>query len=119
MSGLRVYVRYFCTAVQKLSHTSRYYPEGILKSGIRPVPWRMSAVLFTKYSCIFCQWTSGGGPPYVRTIDNGVHPVFQRTSALKNRGVRPPTLAYVGSKSPIFQNALLVDLSDPKSKLTL
>ena len=41
-----------------------------------------------------------------------------RMSALKDRGVCLPTLAYVRSRSPIFQNALLVDPSDPKSKLT-
>ena len=63
--------------------------------------------------------TFGGGPPYVHTTDNGVRLAFYRTSALKDKSVRPPTLAYVQSKSPIPQNALLADPSDPKSKLTL
>jgi hypothetical protein len=31
------YVRYYYTAVQKLSRTSRSYPEGIPKSSVRPV----------------------------------------------------------------------------------
>jgi hypothetical protein len=34
---LRVYVQYYYTAVQRLSRTSRYYPEGIPKSSVRPV----------------------------------------------------------------------------------
>jgi hypothetical protein len=29
------YVWYLSTAVQRLSHTSRYYPEGIPKSSVR------------------------------------------------------------------------------------
>ena len=44
--------------------------------------------------------TSGRGPPYVRPIDNNVHPAFQRTSAPKDKGVRLPTLVYVRSRRP-------------------
>ena len=51
--------------------------------------------------------------------DSSVCPAFQRTSALKDKGVHPSTLAYIRSKSPISQNALVVDPSDLKSKLTL
>ena len=63
--------------------------------------------------------TSGGGPLFIYTKDNGVRLVFQRTSALKDRSVCLPTLAYVRSRSLILQNALLADPSNPKSKLTL
>jgi hypothetical protein len=66
--------------------------------------WRTSAVLFTEYGCTFCQWTSSGGPPYIRTKIQGC------TSA--NPSVRPV-------QKSNFQNALLADPSDPKSKLTL
>jgi hypothetical protein len=45
--------------------------------------------------------------------DSSVRPVFQRTSALKDKGIHPPTLAYVRSRSPISQNALLADPSNP------
>jgi hypothetical protein len=72
----------------------------------------------------------------VRRILFGVHPLYysqstvvlyvsgcpvgdHHTSALKDRDVHPPTLTYVRSRSPISQNALLADPSDPKSKLTL
>jgi hypothetical protein len=51
-----------------VSRTSRYYPEGIPKSSIRPVVPRTSGVLFTEH-------TSGGPPSYVRTIDRSVRPL--------------------------------------------
>ena len=80
--------------------------------------WRTSTILFIEYNRTFYQCTFGGGPPYVHIIENVIHPVFQCTSTLKDRGVRPPTLAYVRSRSPIPQNAFLADPSDPKPKLT-
>jgi hypothetical protein len=54
-----------CPVVQRLSRSSRYYPEGIQKvayirwSRVRP-PVR------------FAERTSGGPPAYVRTADNNI-----------------------------------------------
>jgi hypothetical protein len=75
--------------------------------------WRTSAILFVEYDCTICRAYVEWGTT-VR-----LHYRQQRTSALKDKRVHPPTLAYVRSKSPIPQNALLADPSDPKSKLTL
>ena len=74
--------------------------------------WRTSTILFV-------ECTSGGGPPYVHTIDNSIRLAFQHTSVLKDRSVRPPTLAYVRSRNPIFENALVANPIDLESKLTL
>ena len=141
------YVRHYCTVVQMLPCTSRYYPEGIPKSSGRPVLRAYVRYYYTAIQMLFCttryylvdfvnsvayvrctvhrvrlyylsERTSDGGPPYVCTANNSVHPVFQRTFALKYKGVCLPTLAYVRSRSPISQNALLANPSDPKSKLT-
>jgi hypothetical protein len=101
---LRAYVQYISTVVQRLFCTSRYYPEGIPKSNVRPVLFGVRPLYYSQSTIVL--FVSG-------------RPVDHRTSALKDRGVRPPTLAYVWSKSPISQNALLADPSDPKSKLTL
>jgi hypothetical protein len=99
------YVLYLSTAVQRLSRTSRYYPEGIPKSSIRLVLFGVRLLYYSQSTVVL----SVSGRPV------GDH----HTSALKDRGVHPPTLAYVRSRSLISQNALLVDPSDPKSKLTL
>jgi hypothetical protein len=56
-----------CTLVQKVSRTSRYYPNGIPKSSVRLVVPSTSIVLFAKHT--------SGGPP-VRP-----HYKQQRTSA--------------------------------------
>jgi hypothetical protein len=91
--------------VQRLSHTSRYYLEGIPKSSVRPILFGISPLYYSQSTVVLS--VSG-------------HPVGDhRTSALKDRGVRLSILAYVRSRSLISQNAFLVDLSDPKSKLTL
>jgi hypothetical protein len=102
---LMAYVRYLFTAVQRLFRTSRYYPEGIPKSSVRPVLFGIRLLYYSQSTVVLsvCGRLVGD----------------HRTSALKDRGVRPPTLAYVRSRSPISQNALLADPSDPKSKLTL
>jgi hypothetical protein len=55
---------------------------------------------------------------YVCTTNSTVRSVFQCTSALKDKSVGLPTLEYIQSRSLILQNALLLDPSDPKSKLT-
>jgi hypothetical protein len=114
------YVRYLFIAVQRLSRTSRYYPEGILKSsvhsvlfGVRLLYYSQSMVVLSvsgrpvEDHCMFALQTTA----YVRCFS--VHPV------LKDRGVHPSTLVYVRSRSLISQNALLADPSDSKSKLTL
>jgi hypothetical protein len=100
-----VYVRYLSTAVQRLSRTSRYYPEGILKSSIHPVHFGVRPLYYSHSTVVLS--ISG------RQV--GDH----HTSALQDRGVHPLILAYVRSRSPISQNALLANPSDPKSKLTL
>jgi hypothetical protein len=99
------YVWYLSTVVQRLSRTSRYYPAGIPKSSVRPVLFGIRPLYYSQSTVVL----SVSGRPV------GDH----RTSALKDRGVHLPTLAYVRSRSPISQNALLADPSDPKSKLTL
>jgi hypothetical protein len=99
------YVQYLSIAVQRLSRTSRYYPEGIPKSSIRSVLFGVRPLYYSQSTIVL----SISGCPV------GDH----RTSALKDKSVRPPTLAYVRSRSPIFQNVLLADPSDQKSKLTL
>ena len=71
--GQGAYVWHLYIAIQMLLRTSRYYPEGIRKSSICPVLWRMSGVQFAER-------TFGGPSLYIRTIDNSV---------------RPPDLAYV------------------------
>jgi hypothetical protein len=97
------YVQYLSIAVQRLFRMSRYYSKGIPKSSVRPILFD-----FFYYSPSTIVLSVSGRPV-------GDH----RTSILKDKGVRPPTLAYIWSRSPISQNALLVDPSDPKSKLTL
>jgi hypothetical protein len=99
------YVRYLSTAIQRLSCTSRYDPEGILKSSVRSVLFGVRLLYYSQSTVV----VSVSGRP----VED------HRTSALKDRGVCPPTLVYVRSRSSIFQNALLADPSDPKSKLTL
>jgi hypothetical protein len=99
------YVWYFSTTVQRLSRTSWYYPKGISKSNVRPVLFDICLLYYLQSTVVLS--VSG------RLV--GDH----RTSALKDRGVRLPTLVYVRSKSPISQNALLSYPSDPKSKLTV
>jgi hypothetical protein len=84
---------------------SRYYLEGIPKSNVRSVLFGVRPLYYSQSTIVL----SISGRPV------GDH----HTSALKDRGVRPATLAYVWSKSPISQNALLANPSDPKSKLTL
>ena len=64
-SSQGAYIWHLYTAVQRMLRTSRYYPEGIPKSSVRPVLWRMSSVRFVER-------TSGGPPLYVRTTDNTV-----------------------------------------------
>ena len=62
-----------------------------------------------------------------RTICQHTFSVPAHTSALKDKSVRLPTLAYVHTKIQkhtsyleiLNQKALLADPSDPKSKLTL
>jgi hypothetical protein len=117
---LRAYVRYLSTAVQRLFHTSRYYTEGIPKSNVRPVLLVYVHYTIHRVRCIICQSVRPVGDHCTSALkDSNVRSAFQRMSTLKDKSVRPPTLAYVRSKSPIPQNALLADHSDPKSKLTL
>jgi hypothetical protein len=99
------YVRYLSTAVQRLSRTSRYYPEGIPKSSIRPILFGVRPLYYSQRTIVL----SVSGRPV------GDY----RTSALKDMGICSPTLAYIQSRSLISQNALLANPSDPKSKLTL
>jgi hypothetical protein len=75
--------------VQRLSRTSKYYPEGIQK------------VTYVWWFCVrpqvrFVERTSDGPPAYVRTTDNSV---------------RPPNLAYVHPKVQITLLAALVTQS--------
>jgi hypothetical protein len=56
-----------CSVVQRLSHTSMYYPEGTQK------------VAYIQWSCVrppvrFAERMSGGPPAYVRTTDNSIRP---------------------------------------------
>jgi hypothetical protein len=48
------YVRYLFTAVQRLSRTSRYYPEGIPKSSGHPVLMAYVRYLSTAVQRLFC-----------------------------------------------------------------
>ena len=100
--------------------------DQILPSGfcewyrIRLELWRTSDVLFTKYDSNICQSIHQVGDHRMSALkDSSVCLVFQRTSILKDKSIRLPTLAYVRSKSPILQNDLVTDPSDPMSKLTL
>jgi hypothetical protein len=70
-----VYVRYLSITVQRLSCTSRYYPEGISKSSVRPVLFGIRPLFYSQSTVVL----SVSGRPV------GDH----RTSALKDRGVRP------------------------------
>ena len=82
--------------------------------------WHTFAVLFIKYDCTIYQSVRLVGDHRTFVLkDSSVRLAFKRTSALKDRGVLLPTIAYIRSKSPILQNALLAYPSDPKSKLTL
>jgi hypothetical protein len=120
------YVQYLFTAVQRLSRTSRYYPEGIPKSSRRPV-----LMAYVRYLSIAIQRLfhtiryyivdSVNSAAYIRpkvaNVRCTVHrvrmyflsdrtssggPLYvctkgqQRMSA--NPSVRPPTLAYVHTK---------------------
>ena len=111
---LRAYVWCYCITVQTVFRMTRYYPVDSVNSAtyVHYTVHRVRLYYQSKH-------TSGGGLLYVRTTDNGIHPVFQHTSTLKDKSVRPPTLAYVRSRRPISQNALLTDPSDPKFKLIL
>jgi hypothetical protein len=84
--------------VQRLFRTSKYYPKGIPKSSIHPILFGVRPLYYSQSTIVL----SVSGRPV------GDH----RTSALKDKGVRLPTLAYVRSRSPISQNALLADPSD-------
>jgi hypothetical protein len=46
------YVRYLSTAIQRLSHTSRYYPEGILKSSVRPVLFGVHPLYYSQSTVV-------------------------------------------------------------------
>jgi hypothetical protein len=74
-----------CPVVQRLSRTSRYYPEGTQK--VAYVRWSR-----VRLPVQFVERTSSDPPTYVRTIDNSV---------------RPPNLAYI---NPQIQITLLVAL---------
>jgi hypothetical protein len=75
------YVRYLSTAVQRLSSTSRYYPEGILKSSIHPVLFGVRPLYYSQSTIVL--FVSG------RLVGDHL------TSALQDRGVHPLILAYV------------------------
>ena len=88
---------------------------------------RTSAVLFIEYGILFVS-VCPVVPPRTSSLKTGayvwwshVHPLLQTTTYVhtKDRGVHPPNLVYVWSRSLIFQNALMVDPSGPKFKLTL
>jgi hypothetical protein len=97
------YVRYLSTAVQRLSRTSRYYPEGIPKSSMRPVLLAYVRCTIHRVRLYYLQSIRPVGDHRTSALkDSSVRPAFQRTSALKDRGVHPPTLTYVQSRSPIF-----------------
>jgi hypothetical protein len=90
------YVRYLSTAVQRLSRTSRYYPEGIPKSSVRPVLFGVHLLYYSQSTIVL----SVSGRPM------GDH------CTSTNPSVRPV-------QKSNFPKCLLVDPSDPKSKLTL
>jgi hypothetical protein len=46
------YVRYLSTAVQRLSRTSRYYPEGILKSSVRLVLFGVCLLYYSQSTIV-------------------------------------------------------------------
>ena len=74
---LGAYVQCYCIAVQRLSHTSRYYPKGILKSSVRLV--LLAYVYYTIHKArlyYLSECTFGGGPPYICTTNNGIRPAF-------------------------------------------
>ena len=113
------YVWCYCTAVQWLSRTFRYYPECILKSSRRPV---LSVYVRYYYTAVqmpfrmikYYPMDYVNSVAYIATF--GVRLLYysqivlfvsgrpmgdHHTSALKDRGVCLPTLAYIQSKSPI------------------
>jgi hypothetical protein len=66
------YIRYYYIAVQRLSRTSRYYPEGILKSSICPVLLSVCPILLSVRPCTIYrvrrtiyQLMSSGPPAYI------------------------------------------------------
>jgi hypothetical protein len=92
------YVWYYYTTVKRLSHMFKYYPKGILKSIGRQVLLIVRPLYYSQSAIIL--FVSG-------------HPIGDHhTSALQ-------TTAYIWSKNPVFQNALLADPSDLRFKLTL
>jgi hypothetical protein len=59
------YVQYLSTVVQRLSHMSRYYPEGILNSSVRPILLGVRPYTIHRVWRTICQRISGGPPAYV------------------------------------------------------
>jgi hypothetical protein len=63
---LRAYVWYYSTSVQRLSCTSRYYPEGIPKSRVHPVLLgvRLYTIHRVRLYCmsVHVRWSPSIGP---------------------------------------------------------
>jgi hypothetical protein len=66
-----------CTSVQKVSHTSRYYPKGLPKSSVSPVVPRTSSSTV----CGAYFWWS----PHV-------HPHYRQKHMSSRPSVRPPSV---------------------------
>jgi hypothetical protein len=99
-SVLRAYVRYYSTTVQRLFRTTKYYTVDFVNSSVVRSPlWCTSAVLFIEYDCTIYQSVCLVGDHRTSALkDSNVHPTFQRTSTLKDKSVRLPTLAYIRTK---------------------
>jgi hypothetical protein len=93
------YVRYYFIAVQMLFRMSRYYLKGISKSSIRLVLLVYVCCTIHIVQLYYLQNVHPVGDHCMFMLkESSVHPAFQHTSALKDKSVHPPTLAYVRTK---------------------
>jgi hypothetical protein len=70
---LRVYVRYYSTAVQWLSCMFRYYSEGILKSRVRPILLDVRPCTIHRVQ-LYCMSGLVRWSPSVRPPESSVYP---------------------------------------------
>jgi hypothetical protein len=96
------YVQYFSAVVQRLSRMSRYYLEGISKSSVRPIPFAYVCCTIHRVRLYYLQRVRPMGDHRTFALkDSSIRPACQRTSALKDRGISPPTLTYIRSRGLI------------------
>ena len=116
---------YYSPTVQRLHHMSRYYPV------VNPTSSECSvllSILFTEYNVLFVSVRSLVPRLTSSLKDNSECPPTLEYVCTIDKSACPPTLAQVRTKRQkrtsdpevqFFKNFLLVDPSDPKSKLTL